>query len=183
MIHKTAEVQTEHVGKNTQIWQYTVVLKGAKIGSNCNINCHCFIENDVVIGDNVTVKSGVYLWDGIEIDDDVFIGPGASFVNDLHVRSKQYPKQHLGPKLGRGASIGANATIIGDIKIGKYALVGAGAVVTKDVKPYATIVGNPGKHIGYVTRDGISLTLDFKEKNGPRSFFFNELDELIERLF
>ena len=91
-IHKKAEVQTKIIGEGTRIWQYSIVLKGAKIGSNCNINALCFIENDVVIGNNVTVKCGVQLWDGITIEDDVFIGSNATFTNDKYPRSKVYPK-------------------------------------------------------------------------------------------
>jgi len=96
MIHALADVQSKNIGKNTQIWQFSVILKNARIGENCNINCHTFIENDVIIGNNVTIKSGVYLWDGIIIDDDVFIGPNATFINNPNVRSKQYPEKHIG---------------------------------------------------------------------------------------
>ena len=94
-IHHLSEVQTSQIGNNTTIWQFTIVLGGAKIGENCNINCHCFVENEVVIGDNVTVKSGVYLWDGLTIEDDVFIGPNVTFTNDKYPRSKQYLPQVL----------------------------------------------------------------------------------------
>src|SRR5215216_7366035 len=91
-IHPLSDVQSEHIGKNTKIWQYAIILKGATIGENCNINCHTFIESDVVLGNNVTVKSGVYLWDGLRVEDNVFIGPNATFINDLYPRSKHYPE-------------------------------------------------------------------------------------------
>src|SRR6185312_7892414 len=92
MIHPLSDVQTDQIGDDTRIWQFSVVLIGAVIGTNCNINSNCFIENDVVIGDNVTVKSGVQIWDGIRIEDNVFIGPNVTFTNDLVPRSKVYPE-------------------------------------------------------------------------------------------
>src|SRR4051794_23340785 len=128
-IHPLAEVQTDNIGEQTIIWQFAIILKGASIGSNCNINCHTFIENDVVLGNNVTVKSGVYLWDGIIVEDDVFIGPNATFTNDKYPRSKQYPFSFQKIKLERGCSIGANATVLGGVTIGQYSIIGAGSVV------------------------------------------------------
>src|ERR1700712_5591639 len=106
MIHPTADVQTDKVGEGTSIWQFVVVLPGAVIGNDCNINCHTFIENDVSLGNRVTVKSGVFLWDGIEIEDDVFIGPNATFVNDKYPRSKAYPEEFQKTVIRRAASIG-----------------------------------------------------------------------------
>ncbi|HVZ55533.1 MAG TPA: acyltransferase [Chitinophagaceae bacterium] len=152
--HPTADVQSKQIGKGTLIWQFAVVLEGARIGENCNINCHTFVENDVVLGNNVTVKSGVYLWDGIEVEDDVFIGPNATFVNDNHPRSKQYPEKFLRTRICRGASIGANATILGGITIGQYAMIGAGSVVTRNVPPFTMVYGNPARVIGKVDRSG-----------------------------
>lgn len=147
LIHKTAEVQSQQVGEGTKIWQYSVVLGGAKIGKNCNINAHCFIENDVVIGDNVTIKCGVFLWDGITVEDSVFIGPNATFTNDSFPRSKQYPKKFSRITVCQGASIGANATILPGIRIGERAMVGAGSVVTHDIPAGCVAVGNPAKII------------------------------------
>jgi len=148
LIHEKAEVQTNSIGEATKIWQYTVVLKGAKIGSNCNINAQCFIENDVIIGNNVTVKCGVQLWDGITIEDDVFIGPNATFTNDKYPRSKVYPEQFVRTIVKKRASIGANATILCGVTIGENAMVGAGSVVTKDVPDGELWYGNPAKSHG-----------------------------------
>ena len=144
-IHKFADVQSQSVGDGTRIWQFCVVFAGAKIGENCNICANVLIENDVIIGDNVTVKSGVQLWDGVRIEDNVFIGPNATFTNDLMPRSKVYPTQFLQTVIKAGASIGANATILPGITIGEHAMVGAGAVVTRDVPAGKIVVGNPAK--------------------------------------
>ena len=151
-IHPTAEVQTAAIGEGTQVWQHTVVLAGATIGRDCNLNAHCFVENDVVIGDRVTLKCGVYLWDGMRVADDVFIGPNATFTNDKYPRSKQTPAAFLPVTIGKGASIGANATVLGGITIGEGAMVGAGAVVTRDVPVGALVVGNPARVVGDAIR-------------------------------
>ncbi|MEK0042872.1 acyltransferase [Escherichia albertii] len=147
MIHKFSDVQTTHIGKNTKVWQYSVILPGAVIGDECNICAHTLIENDVIIGDRVTIKSGVYIWDGIFIEDDVFIGPCVAFTNDKTPRSKKYLEKYPKTIIKKGASIGANATILPGITIGEGAMVGAGSVVTKDVAPFTIVVGNPGKVI------------------------------------
>jgi UDP-2-acetamido-3-amino-2,3-dideoxy-glucuronate N-acetyltransferase len=146
-IHPTAEVQSEQIGNGTSIWQYCVVLKGAIIGENCNINFNVFIENDVIMGDNVTVKSGVQLWDGLRISNNVFIGPNVTFINDNYPRSKEYPSIFLQTKLLEGASIGAGAIILGGITIGKNAMIGAGSIVTKDVPDNELWVGSPAKFV------------------------------------
>ncbi len=143
MIHPTSDVQSKNIGEDTNIWQYSVVLPGAKIGKNCNICSHCFIENDVVIGDNVTIKNGVYLYDGITVEDNVFIGPNATFCNDKYPRSKQYPAEFMKIIIKKGASIGANATVLPGIIIEENAMVAAGSVVTKNV----------GKEAIYITRN------------------------------
>ncbi len=154
MIHPLADVQTNNIGNDTSVWQFAIILKGAVIGNNCNINCHTFIENDVTIGDRVTVKAGVFLWDGIRVASDVFIGPNVTFTNDKYPRSKKYPDEFQLTEINRGVSIGANATILGGIKIGEYALVGAGAVITKDVPPFSLVYGNPAKVMGKVNELG-----------------------------
>lgn len=142
-IHPTSDVTAKSIGDNTKIWQYSIVLAGAKIGSNCNINSHCFIENDVSIGDNVTIKCGVQIWDGISIEDNVFIGPNATFTNDKYPQSKMYPDVFAKTIIKKGASIGANATIICGIIIGQNAMIGAGSVVTKDIPDGELWYGNP----------------------------------------
>lgn len=149
-IHPAAEVHSKSIGKDTKIWQFTIVLSGASIGADCNINCHCFIENDVVIGNRVTIKAGVQLWDGIRIEDDVFIGPNASLLNDKFPRTKQYPDEYKGVTICKGASVGANATVMPGVVIGSCAMIGAGAVVTKDVPPNAIVYGNPARIEGYI---------------------------------
>lgn len=145
MIHASADVQTSAIGDGTRIWQFCVVLPGAAIGRDCNICSHCFIENDVVIGDRVTVKSGVQLWDGLRVGDDVFIGPNATFTNDRHPRSGNRDFECMETTLESGCSIGAGAVILPGLRIGRRAIVGAGAVVTKDVPDGATVVGNPAR--------------------------------------
>ncbi len=152
-VHHLADVQTDAIGSGTRIWQFAVILKGAIIGKDCNICAHSLIEGDVVIGDRVTIKSGVFLWDGTCIEDDVFIGPNATFTNDLMPRSKVYPPIFLGITIMRGASIGANATILPGITIGEYAMVGAGSVVTKDIVPRAVAAGNPARIIRMLEND------------------------------
>jgi len=144
-IHPLADVQSRSIGDGTTVWQYVVILAGAVIGRDCNINALCLIENDVIVGDRVTVKSGVQLWDGLRIEDDVFVGPNVAFTNDKLPRSKQYPAAFERTTVRQGASIGANATVLGGVTIGERAMVGAGAVVTKDVPAGETWVGNPAR--------------------------------------
>jgi len=146
-IHPNSDVQTKQIGEGTRIWQYVVILPGAVIGRDGNICSHCFIENKVVIGDRVTVKCGVQLWDGVTLEDDVFVGPNATFTNDLQPRSRNSAAQLLPTVVKKGASIGANATILPGLTIGEGAMVGAGSVVTKDVPPRALVVGNPARVI------------------------------------
>lgn len=143
-IHPLADVQSTAVGSGTAIWQFCVVLPGAVIGRDVNICSHCFIENDVRVGDRVTIKSGVQLWDGITLGDDVFIGPNVTFTNDRTPRSKQ-PFALLRTVVEAGASIGGGATILPGLRLGAGCLVGAGAVVTRDVPAGQTVVGNPAR--------------------------------------
>ena len=150
-VHALADCQASAIGPGTTIWQFTVVLAQARIGRNCNICSHCFIENDVVLGDNVTVKCGVYLWDGLAIEDGVFIGPNVTFTNDKQPRSKVYPERFLRTVLKAGASIGGGAVLLPGLTIGKRAMIGAGAVVTRDVPDDGVVYGNPARlqRIGY----------------------------------
>ena len=149
MIHQLSDVLSKNIGKDTNVWQYVVILEKAAIGSNCNICSHCFIENDVVIGDRVTIKCGVQIWDGITIKDDVFIGPNTTFTNDKSPRSKQH-KEPEKTVVEKGASIGANATILCGITIGQNSMIAAGAVVTKNVPPNTLVMGNPAKLTGNI---------------------------------
>ncbi|RYD66614.1 MAG: isomerase, partial [Verrucomicrobiaceae bacterium] len=143
-------------------WAFAHVLPGATIGSDCNICDGVFIENEVVVGDRVTVKCGVQLWDGVTLEDDVFVGPNATFTNDIFPRSKVYPEKFQPTRVGRGASIGANATILCGVTIGEKAMVGAGAVVTRSVPPNAIVTGNPARIVGYVDakKQGTTGTAD-----------------------
>lgn len=154
MIHELADVADCEIGANTKVWQFVVILSGARIGADCNICAHVFIEGDVVVGDRVTVKSGVQLWDGLRIGDDVFIGPNATFTNDRFPRSKVYPDSFPQTIVEDGASIGAGAVILPGLRIGAGALVGAGAVVTADVAPGSVVVGNPARHVRSVGESG-----------------------------
>src|SRR5450755_1378573 len=131
--HEKAIVEATSIGRGTHIWAFAHILPGARIGTDCNICDHTFIENDVVIGDRVTIKCGVQVWDGVRIENDAFIGPNATFTNDPFPRSKEYPEQFQPTLIRSGASIGANATLLPGISVGRNAMVGAGAVVTRDV--------------------------------------------------
>lgn len=144
-VHPKAMCDTPHIGNGTRVWAYSHILRGARIGADCNICEHCFIENDVVVGDRVTVKSGVDIWDSTVIEDDVFIGPGATFTNNPMPRSKQHLAVYPRTVIRHGASVGANSTLLPGIEIGRGAMVGAGAVVTKNVPPFAVVVGNPAR--------------------------------------
>lgn len=147
MIHPLSDCKSTHIGKDTNIWQYCVIFPEAKIGDNCNICAHVLIENDVTVGNNVTVKSGVQLWDGVTVEDNVFIGPNVTFTNDLFPRSKVHPKEYLKTIIKKGASIGANSTIVCGHTIGENAMIGAGSVVTKDVPTGEVWYGNPARFI------------------------------------
>ena len=165
-IHPSSEVLSQQIGNDTYIGQYCIILPGAEIGSNCNICANVLIENDVKLGNNVTVKSGVQLWDGVTLEDNVFIGPNVTFTNDKVPRSKMYPDLFLKTLIKKGASIGANSTIVAGHTIGEYAFVGAGSVVTKDIPANTVWYGNPAVHHGYITNEGVLLDLERKDKNG-----------------
>ena len=140
MIHPLSDVQSKNIGENTNIWQFCVILKNAQIGSNCNICSHVFIENDVKIGNNVTIKNGVQIWDGIEIEDNVFIGSNVTFCNDRYPKSgnKNFKLEKIIIK--KGASIGANSTILPGVTIGENAMIAAGSIVTKNVEKNTTLI-------------------------------------------
>lgn len=145
-IHPLAAVHASAmIGERTRIWQFAIVLAGARIGADCNLNAHTLVEGGAVIGDRVTLKCGVYVWDGITLEDDVFCGPNATFTNDKTPRSRQHPQEYARTIVERGASIGAGAVILPGLRIGAGAMIGAGAVVTRDVPPGETWFGNPAR--------------------------------------
>jgi len=154
MIHPLADCQSNSIGKGTYIWQFCVILKGAVIGANCNINANVFIENDVVVGENTTIKCGVQLWDGVHLGKNVFVGPNVTFTNDFTPRSKAYPEEFPRTNVLDGVSIGANSTILPGLTLGEFCMIGAGAVVTKNIPARALVVGNPAKIVGWVDNDG-----------------------------
>ncbi len=165
-VHQNGICESKNIGKDTKIWAFAHVLPNAIIGENCNICDLTFIENDVKIGNNVTIKCGVQIWDGIEIEDNVFIGPNVTFTNDKFPRSKQYPEKFLNTKIEKGASIGANATILPGVNIGQNSMVGAGSVVTHSVPANAIVVGNPATIIGYSGTKNITENANSNIENG-----------------
>lgn len=147
MIHSLADVKSPYIGERTNIWQFCVVMQNAVIGSDCNICAFVLIENEVSIGNRVTIKSGVQLWDGIIVEDDVFIGPNVTFTNDRYPLSKNPKWKKETTIIRRGASIGANSTILPGVEVGEDAMIGAGSVVTKDIPKGQLWYGNPAKYV------------------------------------
>lgn len=180
--HPKAIVESSNIGKGTRIWAFSHIMKGAKIGSNCNIGECCFVENDVIIGNGVTVKNGVCIWDKVVLEDDVFVGPNAVFTNFVNPRSafKPQPSQLVGTLVGQGATIGANATILCGITVGKYAFVGAGSVVIRDVADHAIVVGNPSRIIGYMCVCGERIDFNVKCKCGRSYRLSDGICQMIE---
>ena len=152
MIHPLSDVQSTNIPESTRVWQYVVILADAVIGENCNICSHCFIENDVLIGNNVTLKFFVEICDGVTIEDNVQIAPNVSFTNDKYPKAKQ-PFILQRTTVKKNASIGAGSVIVGGITIGENALIGAGSVVTKNVPANELWVGNPAKFVRKLTHN------------------------------
>lgn len=173
--HPTAEVLSRNIGHGTKIWQFVVVLEQAVIGSNCNINYGCFIENNVKLGNNVTVKSGIYIWDGVECEDDVFLGPNVVFTNDIRPRSKDY-KEPIHTLIKRGASIGANTTILAGVTIGAFSMTGIGSVVVNNIPDHALFFGNPARFQAWIDSKGNRLVK--KSEKLYESVLENELYEI-----
>lgn len=149
-VHPAAICESLAIGSDTRIWAFVHILPGAKIGEDCNICDHVFVENDVIVGDRVTIKSGVQLWDGVRLEDDVFVGPNVTFTNDPFPRSKQQPEAYSRTIVRQGASLGANCTILPGVTVGMSAMVGAGAVVSRDVPDFAVVVGNPARVVRFL---------------------------------
>lgn len=156
--HNTAEIsENANIGNNTKIWNLAQVRENAVIGENCIISKNVYIDEGVKIGNNVKIQNNVNVYHGVIIEDDVFCGPSMTFTNDLFPRAFNKDWKVTNTLVKKGASIGANSTIVCGVTIGEYALIGSGSVVTKDVKPYSLVVGNPAKHIGYVCKCGNKL--------------------------
>jgi acetyltransferase-like isoleucine patch superfamily enzyme len=155
--HPLALVESREIGPRTRIWAWAHVMQGARIGADCNIGEHCFIEQGVTLGDRVTVKNGVAVWEGVTAEDDVFLGPNAVLTNDLRPRSRMRRGGPVPTLLRRGVTVGANATLLCGITVGAWAMIGAGAVVLTDVPDHALVVGNPARTVGRVCRCGARL--------------------------
>jgi len=160
--HETAVIDDGcKIGKGTKIWHFTHIMKGSEIGENCNIGQNVVISPGVKLGRNVKVQNNVSIYTGVTCEDDVFLGPSMVFTNVINPRSAIIRKeQYLATIVEKGASIGANSTIVCGNKIGTYAFIGAGAVVTKDVKPYSLVVGNPARQTGWMSEYGHKLIFD-----------------------
>jgi|SRR5919106_2016676 acetyltransferase-like isoleucine patch superfamily enzyme len=158
-VHDRALCESSDLGAGTRIWAFAHVMKGARIGSDCNVGDHAFVESGARIGDRVTIKNCVLVWDKVTLEDDVFLGPSTVFTNDLNPRVafKKSPDAFLPTLVKRGASIGANATIVCGTTIGEQAFVGAGSVVIRDVPAHALVVGNPARRIGWMCACGEKL--------------------------
>jgi UDP-2-acetamido-3-amino-2,3-dideoxy-glucuronate N-acetyltransferase len=158
-VHDRALCESEEIGPRTRVWAFAHVMKGARVGADCNVCDHAFIEGGAVVGNKVTIKNAVQVWDRVTVEDEVFLGPGMIFTNDPRPRAafKKPASEFLPTRVRRGASIGANATIVCGTTIGEQAFVGAGAVVIRDVPPHALVVGNPARRIGWMCSCGERL--------------------------
>jgi UDP-2-acetamido-3-amino-2,3-dideoxy-glucuronate N-acetyltransferase len=162
--HETAVIDTDcEIGEGTKIWHFSHIMSKCRIGKNCNIGQNVVVSPDVVLGNNVKVQNNVSIYTGVICEDDVFLGPSMVFTNVINPRSAVNRKnQYQQTIVRKGATIGANATIVCGITIGSFAFIGAGAVVTKDVLPYALVVGNPAKQTGWMSEYGHKLKFDAK---------------------
>ena len=160
--HESAIIDSGcHIGKGTKIWHFTHIMPGCEIGENCNIGQNVVVSPGVILGKNVKVQNNVSIYTGVICEDDVFLGPSMVFTNIVNPRSAVIRKdQYVKTCVGKGASIGANATIVCGHDIGEYAFIGAGSVVTKSVLPYALVVGNPGRHLGWMSEYGHRLVFN-----------------------
>lgn len=158
-VHEKALCETDDIGPRTRIWAFAHVMSGVRLGSDCNVGDHAFIETGAVVGNRVRVKNGVQIWDKVVVEDEVFLGPNMVFTNDRNPRAafKKTPDRFESTLVGRGATIGANATVLCGIRIGEQAFIGAGSVVIRDVPAYALMVGNPARRIGWMCACGLRL--------------------------
>jgi len=155
-VHPLGLCESTRVGDRTRVWAFAHVMAGAVVGADCNLGDHSFVEDGAVLGDRVTVKNGVAVWNGVTVEDDAFLGPYATLTNDLRPRSRR-PAEPVPTLIAKGASVGANATIVCGIRVGAYAFVAAGAVVTSDVPDHALVVGTPARQVGWVCVCGEGL--------------------------
>jgi len=158
-VHPRGLCESSDVGEGTRVWAFAHVMDGATVGPGCNIGDHAFVESGARLGANVTVKNGVFLWRGVTVEDDVFLGPGCVFTNDRRPRAwiKQAAGEEVATTVRRGATIGANATVVAPRVVGPYAFVAAGAVVVRDVGAHELVAGSPAKRIGWVCECGKRL--------------------------
>ncbi len=162
--HKTAEIdQNCIIGEGTKIWHFSHIMSESELGKKCNIGQNVVVAPGVVLGNNVKVQNNVSIYTGVVCEDDVFLGPSMVFTNITNPRSAVVRRdKYIRTKVRKGATIGANATIICGNELGSYCLIGAGAVITKEVAPYALVIGNPGKQIGWVSEYGHRLEFNKK---------------------
>jgi acetyltransferase-like isoleucine patch superfamily enzyme len=158
-VHQLALCESDDIGPRSRVWAFAHVLPGARIGADCNVCDHAFVEGGAVVGNSVTIKNNVLLWDGVTIEDEVFLGPNAVFTNDIRPRAavKKGREAWLPTLVRQGATIGANATVVCGVTVGRWAFVGAGAVVTADIPDHALVVGNPARQVGWACECGERL--------------------------
>jgi len=169
-VHERGMCESDEVGARTRIWAFAQVMQGARVGSDCNICGHSFVEGGAVLGDRVTVKNGVQVWDKVTVEDEVFLGPNSTFTNDFNPRAafSKAPDEFLPTLIKRGSTIGANATVVCGVVIGAQAFIGAGSVVIRDVPAHALVVGNPARRTGWVCACGDKLGDDLACHCGRR---------------
>jgi acetyltransferase-like isoleucine patch superfamily enzyme len=172
LVHPTAIVESQQIGRGTRVWAFVHILEGAVVGEQCKIGDHVFIEGGAVLGDRVTVKNNSLIWHGVRLGNDVFVGPNTVFTNDLRPRASHQtgPDEWLETFVEDGASIGANSTIVAGVRLGSNCLVGAGSVVTKSVLDHALVFGNPARQVAWVCECGVELGEDLRCTGCNRRF-------------